>query len=281
MVFKRFFSLFLLFGVVGVLGGCDTLRHEESSTSEIKVTSASGTPVVDEPLKPQRNVTDQDLKNMTSTFSSGSVEVYDLDGDVHIPKPVPSVQSDYIGIPMATDPRVIVYPLDGDAGSFPVPLGAPQWNKAGYIPPIKNDMMTSAPNNIWGDEVLENDNGVLSPRVDQNSSSVYFHYGSAKLDGANRSALSNIAEIAKFAPVDRVSVEGHASRKTQTPDLVKSKILNLKESMNRVQAVSQKLMEEGVPAEKIKTTAWGDTKPSGAGGAQDRRVDIITGSVGQ
>ncbi len=288
--FTKYFSFVMLAGLsILALSGCESLGLKSSETQKNrKIEVVNNVEPKTAPIQNNQRLSNSELKNMSSVFSGGSVEVYDLDGDGVVSSPTSFVQSDYIGIPMATDPRVIVYPLDGDVGSFPVPLGNPNWNSSGFTPPVKGrlspsvpDVMTYAPSSIWSDDVLENNNGVLSPRVGQNISSVYFRYGSAKLDNANRRALSDISEIAKFAPVDRVSVEGHASKTTQTPDPIKSKILNLKESMNRVQAVSQKLMEDGVPAEKIKTTAWGDTKPSGVGEAQDRRVDIITGFSGQ
>ena len=75
--------------------------------------------------------------------------------------------------------------------------------------------------------------------------------------------------------MDRVRVEGHASTNAGTNDPIRARILNLKESMNRAYAVSRTLIEEGVPAEKIKTIGYGDTVPAGSED-QQRRVDIVT-----
>lgn len=105
---------------------------------------------------------------------------------------------------------------------------------------------------------------------------IYFKHGSSRLGSGDMQKLARAAETAKFAPVNRVKVEGHASTRVQTNDPVHSSILNLKESMNRAFAVSKTLIQKGVPAEKLQTTAYGDTKASGPEGEQ-RRVDVITG----
>ena len=106
---------------------------------------------------------------------------------------------------------------------------------------------------------------------------IYFKHGSARLGGGDMRKLNALADQAKFAPVNRITVAGHASKPTQAgSNSVQSHILNLKQSMNRSFAVSKTLMQKGVPAEKIKTVSWGATKPTG-NNTQDRRVDIIMG----
>lgn len=220
---------------------------------------------------------DRDLKIMTSKLSGGSVEIFDLDNPAPSQGvPVAPVARDYAGIPMTTDPRVTVYPVDGAGGTYPGQgaLYPSEKTWPNSILPVGTASAMTPPPQGWDDERIVD--GALAPRVGQNVSSVFFPYGSARLDGANKGALRNVAETAKFAPVERVSIEGHASARAQTADPVKAKILNLKESMNRAQTVSENLIENGVPPEKIKTVAWGDTKPVGSEAAQ-RRVDIVTG----
>lgn len=269
--FKKLMVVVLFQVGVVALTGCENLDVYKKPPIEVgkgadgKVSNKVGT-----------DLTSQDLRNITTNSTRGAVEIFDLNGGGASPSRVSSVEPDYIGIPTAKDPRVIVYPIDGDTGAYPS-------SPSGYLPmgQYNYNSMSPNPNGAWDDGSMGMDNGVLSPRVGQNVSSVYFGYGSARLNQENKQALSSVAETAKFAPVDRVSIEGHASRQTQTNDPVKSKVLNLKESMNRAQAVSEQLIRNGVPAEKIKTTAWGDTRPSGGGDAQNRRVDIVTGYNGQ
>jgi outer membrane protein OmpA-like peptidoglycan-associated protein len=272
------------------LGACEHLSGDDTN-NDIAVTSAGPAPVDTRldtapgvrpvPQFPVPN--DRDLKVMTSKLSGGSVEIYDLDSGAAQGAPVPAVQPDYVGIPMATDPNVTVYPLDG-YNDYPGELrpqppsafaGATQWPNS-ILPMGQANAMTPPPVSFGGDQPMAIEGGKLSSRAGNDISNIYFPYGSARLDGNDRSVLSNVAETAKFAPVDRVSVEGHASLRAQTNDPVKAKILNLKESTNRAVAVSQELIQKGVPAEKIKTVAWGDTKPSGGGEAEQRRVDIYT-----
>lgn len=273
--------------IVLPLGACDHLSGDDMN-NDVTVSSAgtSGGPRLDTvpgvrpvPQFPVPN--DRDLKVMTSKLSGGSVEIYDIDSGMPQGAPVPAVQPDYVGIPMATDPNVTVYPLDG-YNDYPGELrpqppsamaGANQWPNS--ILPV-GSAMTPPPASFGGDQPMDIQNGKLASRAGNQISNIYFPYGSARLDGNDRTVLSSVAETAKFAPVDRVSVEGHASAPAQTNDPVKAKILNLKESTNRAVAVSQELIQKGVPAEKIKTVAWGDTKPSGGGEAEQRRVDVYT-----
>ncbi len=267
-------KLFLVLAIMsGVLAVSACSSNDVFKKSDIEVRNAAqnditnGAPMGDDPMS---------VANAASISSNGSVEIYDVDGS-GMSASVASVQPDYIGIPSASDPRVIVYPVDGEAGAYPSPVPSAM---GGYMP-MNNASLSPSPSTMWDDEPMSVENGILSPRVGPNISSVYFGYGSAKLNAENKRAMTSIAETAKFAPVDRVSVEGYASRRAQTQDPIKAKILNLKESMNRAQTVSQSLIENGVPVEKIKTTAWGDTKPAGGGEAQNRRVDIVTGFGGQ
>jgi outer membrane protein OmpA-like peptidoglycan-associated protein len=228
---------------------------------------------------------DRDLKTLTTKLSGGSVEIYDVDGSSATSvtgAPLAPVTPDYPGIPVATDPRVTVFPLDGGAAYPTTQLAqapAPSWpNSMLPLGKVESGPLTPEPATWEGGGSSRKDDGrIPSPEVGKDISRVYFAYGSANLNGQSRQALQSVAETAKFAPVDRVSVEGHASQNAQTSDRVKAKILNLKESMNRAQAVSNNLIENGVPAEKIKTVAWGDTRPEGRSEPAQRRVDVVTG----
>lgn len=195
--------------------------------------------------------------NYGAMASNPDVEVYNLDtgapyggGGETIPSGY--VSSDYQGgAPLASDPSVTVYPVDGSGFGEFAPIASAPPAMGLYNPEPARSSQTGGP-----------------------VSSVYFDYGSAQINDPN--ALRSVAEAAKFAPVERVVVEGHASPQTQADDPVEARILNLRESLKRAEAVSKTLIEEGVPAEKIKTVGWGDTKLSGGAEEQQRRVDIIT-----
>ena len=293
----RFFTktamAFIAAFVILPLGACE--HYSDGNTSSPSQETMPTTGMNNAPgVRPVPEVpvpNDRDLKVMTNKLSGGSVEIYYVDSGMPQTRggmgaPVAPVQQEYVGIPMATDPNVTIYPLDGYSdypgelrpAAMPTATGYQnEWPNAVLpVGRIYDSGMSPAPDSFGGDQRMAIEGGKLVSRAGGDVSNVYFKYGSARLDGTDKSVLGNVAEAAKFAPVDRVSVEGHASAPTQVADPVKSKILNLKESMNRASAVSQELIEKGVPAEKIKTVGWGDTKPSGGSEAAQRRVDIYT-----
>lgn len=172
------------------------------------------------------------------------------------------------GVPMvsSTDSSVDIYPVDGSyAGSMDG-----TWPNSLYP--------TSSGMTPLGGGSQQASAGRASPRVGSGyaPSQIFFKHGSSRIGSGDQQVLRQVADQAKFAPVERVRVEGHASTRTGVSDPVEAKIVNLKESMNRAFNVSSTLMREGVPAEKIQTTVWGDTKNTGDE-ANSRRVDIITG----
>lgn len=215
----------------------------------------------------------KDSVNAT-VFGNSSVEVFGLDGsDMSAPyggERYAAARGNDGGMPASTDSSVMVYPVDG--GQYPGASGA-SWPNS--VLPVHNNSLTPYSRGGRG-----GGGGVDSPRIASGyaPSQIYFEHGSSRLGSGDRQALRQVAEQAKFAPVDRVSVEGHASTRTGVADPVEAKIVNLKQSMNRAFNVSSQLMRDGVPAEKIKTTVWGDTRNEGVGEAQSRRVDIITGA---
>lgn len=209
--------------------------------------------------------TNRDLVAMTDKLAGGAVEIYSFD------KSVPGAPKQPQGMRSIVEPNVTVFPL-ADDGPYPG-QAMPQmaWPNAVLPSYAGSEQMTPMP----------------APSVTSYAGSggparVYFRHGSASLDRDDRKVLKQVSEEAKFAPVSRVSVEGHASRRAGTGDPVKDQIVNLKESMNRAFEVSKTMMLNGVPGEKIKTTAWGDTKPpimvQGSEEAESRRVEVYTGS---
>lgn len=192
-------------------------------------------------------------------MGNSSVEIFDLVDNVGFGAApmgqAPTMPSFNNGV-FSSDSSVTIFSLDGPAPMLGGGFGGGMNNQAGYVP---------APYNSTG---YSGGNG---------ANQIFFKHGSSRLGGGDLSKLSTVADQAKFAPVSRITVAGHASQPTQAgSQTVQGHILNLKESMNRAYAVSKSLIRKGVPAEKIKTVSWGATKPTGNDG-QDRRVDIIMG----
>lgn len=255
--------------VLPVLAGCETMGSWVDGGNRVKVNNASSSDVINEASTTSVGgaaFTDAQLRNLITTAADGSVEIYSIDGGADErtmmsiasqPSPYSSHEDVATGTSYSGDPSVTIFSLDG-SGSAASP----------YAP------MVPAPFADVANPAIGGKQGAVSGK---DVSRVYFEYGSAHIGTNDARILKEAAEIAKFAPVDRIRVEGHASVDTQTNDPVQARMLNLKESMNRAFSVSRRLIEQGVPAEKIKTVAWGDTVPAGSYKEQ-RRVDIITGS---
>ncbi|PZO87599.1 MAG: hypothetical protein DI626_03640 [Micavibrio aeruginosavorus] len=257
----------LVMASVSVLAGCSTVggwtesENKAPKSEPVTITNKAAAPASVYPVP-----SDRELQSMTTKLSGGSVEVFDLDAPAPMDgNSVPSVSRDYAGsgVAYASDSSVTVYPLDGDMSTG---LGAVGASDSAYFP------LTPSPSAAGGTS-----GDAAAPRVGGGVSSVYFSHGSSQLGSGDVNALRSVAETAKFAPVDRVSVEGHASTRVEASDPVEARIINLRQSLKRAEKVSEALIEQGVPAEKIKTVGWGDTAPGGGGEDQQRRVDIVTG----
>lgn len=250
------------------LAACETVQSWTGGRNDIKVNNAESGVTISPKGGSGSYATgpapdDRGLMTMTSKLSGGSVEIFDLeDGSPVYGGRVPSVSSIQMpqGIPAANDSRVTVYPLDGEPsfyGGMPQNWGGEATYSSAGVPPVMPE----------GSAHGQNANAAAT---------IYFQHGSSRIGAGDDAKLNQAAEVAKFAPVDRIRVEGYASQPTGISDPVESRLINLRQSIKRAEAVSSTLIRKGVPAEKIKTTAWGDTRPSGAGEAQDRRVDVLT-----
>lgn len=261
---------------VGALSACGTIDEVFKSDNDnvVVVNAATGETIAAEPYSmtpaPTPTVSaatpapgqpyagNFDPNNLMSVYnqiSRGGVQMYDPASDM-------SMETGYAalgnsgGVPAPQDSRVTVYPIDGNyyegeaAGSAASPYVG-----TGYVP-------SSAAGYRPGD------------------TQIFFKHGSSRLGSGDEQRLEQVAEQAKFSPVDRIRVEGHASTRANTGDPVMDRVVNLKQSMDRTYAVSRSLMMKGVPAEKIKATSWGDTRqPEGLPEDQARRVDIYTGAT--
>lgn len=195
------------------------------------------------------------VMNSGPVTSDSSVTIFNNSGAENTPSVRgPSLPQFDGGIAFVGDSSVTIFPIEG----------APMMMNGGMVPIASHNM---------GGQAMGQNYAPMGGAGNQ----VFFKNGSSRLGGGDMRLLSNAAEQAKFAPVNRITVSGYASQPTQVGrNNIQADILNLKESMNRTFAVSKKLIQEGVPAEKIKAVSWGATKSSG-NERQDRRVDVIMG----
>ncbi|MFN3701718.1 MAG: OmpA family protein [Alphaproteobacteria bacterium] len=109
---------------------------------------------------------------------------------------------------------------------------------------------------------------------------IYFEHGSAKLTESDIRVITELAQLYNTNQGNALSVEGHASTSSSISDPVRRKEMNLKMSMERAYSVARALMHSGVPANAIRTVAWGDEIPATGNYAMDveaasRRVEVF------
>ncbi len=159
----------------------------------------------------------------------------------------------------ASDKSVTIYNLDGQPIQTGIDFGRTK--------------MASAYNDSVGGSSYRGNASVGAGAANQ----IFFKHGSSRLGSGDMRKVSTLADEAKFAPVNYISVEGYASRPTQYgKNTTQAHITNLRQSAKRAEKVTSALIRKGVPGEKIKTVSWGATKATGRN-AYDRRVDVNIG----
>lgn len=94
---------------------------------------------------------------------------------------------------------------------------------------------------------------------------IYFKTGSAELDHNSEPLLNSVADIANRCPAARVEVTGHT-------DSVGGRDANRQLSSSRARAVVSYLVQHGVPASRIESTGYGDTRPIAANDTEEHRA---------
>lgn len=256
----------LLISLMG-LSACGHVHHEtvndkraDSERKVLDVPEREGViaPVLAAPAFPPPN--DRDLVVLTNRLAGGDVEIFDVHTAPTVPQRAVNAQEP-VGMPSVRDPNVTVFPL-ANGGPYPGQLLQGSTQPTGWPHAILPSMYSAQPH-----------------LTSSGATKVYFNHGSSRLSPRDKATIRGAAKTAKFAPVNRIHIEGHASKRAETGDPVRNNILNLKESMNRAFEVSKEMMMQGVPGEKIKTTAWGDSQQSPSMPEdQARRVDVYPGN---
>lgn len=101
---------------------------------------------------------------------------------------------------------------------------------------------------------------------------IFFETGSAELKPESTVELDKLVDLLKKNPTMKIEISGHT-------DNVGGKESNLKLSDNRARSVSGYLTKAGIPAERLTTKGYGDTKPiddngTEAGRANNRRTEF-------
>tara|TARA_B100000508_G_scaffold136300_1_gene129146 strand:+ start:428 stop:1222 length:795 start_codon:yes stop_codon:yes gene_type:complete len=256
---NRFISVLGLSLCVIGLSACESISHVWDGKTSTEVSMREDNGNVMAPLTPElRQGNEPILPQAPVGYQlQGGIEVGGLNA---MPPMMNSNDPLMANMNISGDSSVTIFPLDGVAPTMS--LGGPSTsmvvNGSEFYNPSYAPVAT--PTYVGG--------GTPNTQI-------FFKHGSSRLGSGDMRKLSDVAQSATMSS-GRIAVEGHASRPAQTSDPVRGSILNLKESMNRAYAVSKTLIQKGVPASKLKTTAYGDTVPAGSD-QQQRRVDIISG----
>jgi outer membrane protein OmpA-like peptidoglycan-associated protein len=115
------------------------------------------------------------------------------------------------------------------------------------------------------------------PSAEDAAVRIFFDHGSSSLD---EYGMQQLSQVLRNNQGMMLSVEGYASGRTASTNPVQSKQINLDMSMERAVAVANALIASGVPADHIRTVAWGEeTNIANVQGMSveeaSRRVDVI------
>ncbi len=253
------------------LSACGSIPLKPFGTKSDKVIVTNNTENASEPtaLVP---VQKQNTINQTRASNiDSSIDIFDLELNPNYRRNVaqpsdrataPSSSSSVLqyGEEFKTaDTSVTIYGLDGDV---PPHIGAQPYGH-NNVPPVQ------AHNQGYGQSYDQSLGSVAGQ--------IFFKHGSSRLGSGDLRKIKSLAEKAKFAPVNHITIEGFASKPTQAgTNTTQAHILNLRQSMKRSEKVSKALIRQGVPGEKLKTVSWGASKATG-NNTQDRRVDVVIG----
>lgn len=245
-----------------MLTGPKASKAETVELSPMTVEEAMGVPVTTAPVTPMT------YDQIAGAVSSPDVELFSLDDPGQ-----PLLQSGgrvvagtgtfgLSGVPSSTDPSVTVFPFSEDM----------------YTPGVKAGLYRGVhPANARPVMPMDSENIDLLPMYTGSPNKIYFEHSSAALSATAREVIASAAR--NFDGT--ITVEGHASHRAQVKDPKEKIRVNYRMSMKRAMAVTKALIAQGVPAERIKTTAKGDTQPVAEevdreAEALNRRVEIMS-----
>lgn len=269
-------SHILFLGVIGVLGlsGCETFKGSMRDVYEL----GTGTP----------HDHSQQVVNVETRADRGDMAPMPIPSAAYTPPRYEPMATGFGQSAVMANDSVSVFPQGGmpgygagvanfDSSVEIFPLDGPAPMMGGTSDVSSQYYIGGQVQGGYQGDYQGNYSSGGTPFVPAGRNQVYFNNGSSRLGNHDRNKLSDLADEAKFAPVNYVTVSGHASRNTRGgSDSVEGQIRNLKQSMDRSFAVSRELIRQGVPGDKIKTVSWGAAKATGTN-TEDRRVDIIMG----
>jgi peptidoglycan-associated lipoprotein len=139
-------------------------------------------------------------------------------------------------------------------------------NQQGQIDQLKSETAAALARAEAAHKLAEGD---FKHEVVFTDDSVKFETGKSELSPESRSRLDELAEKVKAANKNVfIEIEGHA-------DTRGSAASNNQLAVRRAEATRQYLRDQGIPLNHMDTVAYGETRPTGSGDAEDRRVVIV------
>jgi outer membrane protein OmpA-like peptidoglycan-associated protein len=162
----------------------------------------------------------------------------------------------------------------GNSGRAPAPRSEPSAAPPSSVPTATSQSVTVNDDALDAVPVAASFSG--QPYL---ASTVYFGHSSARLTGTERAELAKVAQTA-IASGAAVRVIGHASARTADLDLRAHEVANFTMSLKRANAVADVLIHAGLPANRIRIDALGDSQPEfyevmPSGEAGNRRVEVF------
>jgi outer membrane protein OmpA-like peptidoglycan-associated protein len=268
-----------MISVSAVVLGLSACATAEPSGSSVMERTASDTSSDSREVEiVQAPVSDTDIRkvysDMTRMTDGANVQIFSLDNDDF---PAPAASDDpsayaYAPVDEIPEYQSKVYTGDSSVTIFPLDAGNPPVRDArvpGVLPP-SHPLMSSAPQ-------------PLQPvaAADHSAERIYFGHGVTTLDQSGADTSKLLATRCSNGSCGIVKVEGHASTRAVAKDEIQRRLINLKISMERAMNVSRELIRDGIPAQAIQTTAFGDTMPATVPHGSDdesaaRRVEVKT-----
>jgi outer membrane protein OmpA-like peptidoglycan-associated protein len=189
------------------------------------------------------------------------------------PLPLPVDATDYQLMPAPAQEQAYIYgdtPLQQKAYQEKMAVASPTTT---VIDPSISIDMSVLNQAVYGGSVV---NSVPSPVITNGSPVAFFAHGSAQ---PKKDDLASLATQVQQHP-GRVVLVGHASQRTNVTNPAIAQRINLNMSVKRAETVMQALTRQGVPADKVKIAAMGDSQPNinPQGQSQedaDRRVEVL------
>ena len=138
------------------------------------------------------------------------------------------------------------------------------------------DCRSVNPFNYETSEAAEGDEGAIATQRQVYFPNVNFDFNKRTLNDLGKGRVRQIADLLKNSSDVKVVLEGHT-------DYLGSHAYNQKLGMDRAEAVKKALVEDGIPAERLATVSFAETKPLSTektdwARALNRRVEVQVGA---